>query len=190
MNNAVNRTKGRWQLILLATVFFGPLIVAIAMYFGGSVKPTDDGQVNYGTLIAPPLSIDAKLHFDTGTRGRWTLLYKTSGPCADACEKALFDIRQIRLATGREIDRIERMLIIPAANADLTNILEAHPGLITDSGLGAIGAALADALTALPAEHIYIVDPLGNVMMRYDLQPDRKKLLGDLKKLLKFSRIG
>ncbi|MFK8053983.1 MAG: hypothetical protein AB8F65_13535 [Woeseiaceae bacterium] len=180
--------KGRRQLILLALVFFGPLLVAIAMYFTGSTGG-DRGQVNYGTLIQPPVSLDAKLHFDTGLRGRWTLAFKTDQPCADDCDKTLIDLRQIRLATGREIDRIERLLIAPT-NSISAEMLERHPGLQVSGNMASTGAALGIALNELDAEKIYVIDPLGNVMMQYDVSPDRKKFLKDLKKLLKFSRIG
>ncbi|MEM7763546.1 MAG: hypothetical protein AAF290_05660 [Pseudomonadota bacterium] len=179
--------KGRLQLILLALVFFGPLLVAILMYFGGA-QP-DGKQVNYGQFIEPPISLDAKLHFDTGLRGRWTLIYKTAAPCEETCERALIDIRQIRLATGREIERIERLLVSESA-VDTDALLAAHPGLAISSSLATVSGELHRALDPLPAEQLYIMDPLGNVILRYDLEPDRKKFLGDLKKLLKFSRIG
>ena len=93
--------RGRLQLALLALVFFGPLAVAIAMYYTGGAPEGD--SVNYGTLLEPPLALDARTHFDTGLRGRWTLLVKASGDCGEACSRALIDIRQVRLATGREM---------------------------------------------------------------------------------------
>lgn len=179
--------RGRWQLGLLALVFFGPLAVAIAMYFGGMGGSAGEA-VNYGTLLRPPVTIDAKLHFDSGTRSRWTLLYKTDGDCDETCRKALIDIRQIRLATGREIDRIERYLISP--NADANDLLKQHPGLIINNQLGETGIRMAAALDALSDRQIYIIDPLGNVILQYPTEPDRKEFLGDLKKLLKLSKIG
>lgn len=179
--------KGRLQLILLALVFFGPLLVAIVMYFGGA-QP-DGKQVNYGQFLEPPISLDAKLHYDTGLRGRWTLIYKTAAPCDDTCERALIDLRQIRLATGREIERIERLLLTENA-VESDALLTAHPGLTISASLVNVSSELHRALDPLAAEKLYIMDPLGNVILTYGLGPDRKKFLGDLKKLLKFSRIG
>lgn len=180
--------RGRLQLILLALVFFGPLAVAITMYYTGGTPEGD--SVNYGTLLEPPLSLDARTHFDTGLRGRWTLLVKSSGDCGEVCSRALIDIRQVRLATGREIDRIERALLLPAGTSVSAETLEAHPGLVVLQSGDAAGDAVAGAFEAQPADHIYIVDPIGNLILRYPLEPERKALLGDLKKLLKLSRIG
>lgn len=192
MNTATeaNRHRGRLQLILLALVFFGPLAVAIAVYF---TIGTGDGEgVNYGSFVEPPVSVEAKLHFDSGLRERWTLIVKPSGDCDDPCERALIDVRQVRLATGREIDRIERALLL-APDATLTDdAAAAHPGLVVlQPGPNApSAAAMTAALASLPTDRIYIMDPIGNVILSYPMAPERKRLLGDLKKLLKLSRIG
>ncbi|MEO0629820.1 MAG: hypothetical protein AAFY46_03715 [Planctomycetota bacterium] len=192
MNTATeaNRRRGRLQLILLALVFFGPLAVAIALYFTGGTR---DGEgVNYGGLLEPPVSVEPKLHFDSGLRERWALIVKPSGDCDDACERALIDVRQVRLATGREIDRIERALLLSSGAALREETVDAHPGLIVlKAGSDArLATAIASALDALPADQIYIMDPIGNVILSYPMAPERKRLLGDLKKLLKLSRIG
>lgn len=187
-NDQPDARRGRRQLALLALVFFGPLAVAIAMYYTGG--PPEGDRVNYGTLLDPPLSLDARAHYDTGLRGRWTLLVKTAGDCGAECARALVDIRQVRLATGREIDRIERALLLPAGSEVGADTLEAHPGLVVLRAGEASGEAMAAAYEAQPADHIYVVDPVGNLILRYPLQPERKALLGDLKKLLKLSRIG
>ncbi|MEO0574061.1 MAG: hypothetical protein AAF004_01270 [Pseudomonadota bacterium] len=179
-------TKGRWQLLGLALVFFGPLLAAYFLYFSDSL---DRDSVNYGELLSPPVSLDAKLHFDTGLRGRWTLWVMPGQRCDKACTDALVTISQVRLATGREIDRIERALLVSGDDALVANS-DAHPGLHVFARNGHLGNAVATALDPLTMGHIYIMDPLGNVMMRYPFAPERKPMLGDLKKLLKFSRIG
>lgn len=186
MNTESHETpRGRRQLLLLVAVFFGPLLIAIAMYYGG-IGVGERASVNYGEFVEPAVTLEPKLHYDSGVRSRWTLLVKYSGVCDEACNRALIDVRQVRLATGREIDRIERALISdtpPARNAALA---EAHPNLKlfdTDS-------AFAQALAGLADRQVYIIDPIGNVVLRYPLTPERKAMLGDLKKLLKLSRIG
>ncbi|MEL6868494.1 MAG: hypothetical protein AAFO81_01710 [Pseudomonadota bacterium] len=181
-----NEPRGRWQLLALALVFFGPLLAAIGWYFLGDVETA---SVNYGELIDPPVSLDAKLHFDSGTRGRWTLLLKTDGRCDEICQQALVTVRQVRLATGREIDRIERAVLV-VDSTQLADVVDQHPGLIVFDQDNTVGNEIQTAAAALPAPQIYIMDPLGNIMMRYPVDPDRKKMLTDIKKLLKFSRIG
>ncbi|MEO0345982.1 MAG: hypothetical protein AAF229_06950 [Pseudomonadota bacterium] len=192
MNTATeaNRRRGRLQLILLALVFFGPLAVAIAMYFTGG---TGKGEgVNYGRFLEPPVSVDAKLHFDSGLRERWALIVKPAGNCDETCERALIDVRQVRLATGREIDRIERAVLLTADAALAEDTVAAHPGLIVLQSRpdAASATAMTAALAGLPEGQIYIMDPIGNVILSYPMAPERKRLLGDLKKLLKLSRIG
>lgn len=192
MNTATEATRGRGrlQLILLALVFFGPLAVAIAMYFTGSSGKGEG--VNYGTFLEPPVSVEAKLHFDSGLRERWALIVKPAGNCDDACDRALIDVRQVRLATGREIDRIERALLLSADAALAPDTVAAHPGLVVlrSGSEEPATAAMTAALASLPNDQIYIMDPIGNVILSYPMAPERKRLLGDLKKLLKLSRIG
>lgn len=177
--------RGRRQLILLALVFFGPLLVAVAMYFTGIGR--GDAGVNYGELLSPPAVLEDKAHFDLGIRGRWTLLVARDGACAEACEQALVDIRQVRLATGREIDRIERAVLLPAGEPLAARILAEHPGLRTFDGQSPLGALWTERALG---EGVFLIDPVGNVILRYPMTPERKALLDDLKKLLKLSRIG
>ncbi|MEM8547623.1 MAG: hypothetical protein AAGF46_05610 [Pseudomonadota bacterium] len=174
-----NPRRGRWQLLLLAAVFFGPLVIATAMYYGGFLRAA---AVNYGTFVEPAVSLEPKLHFDTGLRSRWTLLVVAADECARDCEAAIETLSQVRLATGREIDRIDRALIAAAPEQAATD----------DAALVRFGptSELATALAPLPRDAVYIMDPIGNVVLSYPLDADRKKMHGDLKKLLKLSRIG
>lgn len=178
--------RGRWQLLGLALVFFGPLLAAYWLYFSDGLERD---SVNYGTLLSPPVSLDAKLHFDTSLRGRWTLWVLPGQRCDNVCADALVTISQVRLATGREIDRIERALLTSPDDPLVSNS-EQHPGLHVFARNEVLGMELADAFGTLAMGHIYIMDPVGNVIMRYPIAPERKPMLGDLKKLLKFSRIG
>ena len=186
--NSPDRRRGRLALGGLALVFLGPLAVAIAWYFIGGGP--GGGGVNYGTLIEPPLSLDAREHFDAGLRGRWTLLVKVDGGCDTACREAIETLRQVRLATGREIDRIERALLLPADVAPDDEIVGTDPDLVVLQAGENAAAPAAVALAPLPGAHVYVIDPIGNVILRYPLRPERKPLLADLKKLLKLSRIG
>jgi hypothetical protein len=183
--NEATAKRGRLQLLLLALVFFGPLVVAIAMYYTGGAR---GASVNYGAVLDPPVTLDAKLHFDTDTRGRWTLLLLPEGDCGEACANTLIDMRQIRLATGREIERIERMIVLEAPLPQDT--LDLHPGLRVMVSGDALTDSLISAMERLKRDQLYIMDPIGNVILAYPLQPERKPFLKDLRKLLKLSRIG
>jgi hypothetical protein len=178
----------------LAAVFLLPLLVSFWMYYGGGWRPA--GQSNHGELITParplaPVTLPnvqgtepVALPFET-----WTLVYIGSGACDDACRNALHVMRQTRLALNQNMTRVERVWLVTGECCDRAYLEREQPGL------NALEATAAGALLAsFPAserEHsIFIVDPLGNLMMRHDARDDPKGLLADLRKLLKLSHIG
>lgn len=210
--------RQRRLLVGLAALFFAPIALSFYLYYGHSgLAPV--GRVNRGTLIVPPhgVPVGGMIRVDGGLptdpdflRGKWTLLYVELGPCADACRRKLYDTRQVRTALDRDMTRVQRVFVTGTECCDLHWLQREHPDLIavrTDApqGTGAApgtdtaqgtGAALLAALptfAATPAGHadrIYVIDPLGNLMMTYppDFQP--KGLLEDMKRLLKLSHIG
>jgi hypothetical protein len=190
--------RGRIQFLLLALLFIGPLAVAWVLYFGaGGWKPA--GTTNHGILIEPPALLPEVRIAESGPdgsdgdmRGRWTLLYLDGGACGDRCVAALDLSARVRLALGRRMARVQRAYIaegpeplpvLPEGQSDLMVTRASRPDL----------APLLEALPAdLPRDgsEILLVDPLGNLMMRFPLTEDPKGMLGDIKKLLRVSRIG
>jgi hypothetical protein len=177
----------------LAAVFFLPLLVSFWLYYGGW-RPA--GQSNHGQLITPaqPLepaalsSVQGKDSVSLPLR-TWTLVYVGGGACDDACRNALRLMRQARLALSEEMTRVERVWLVTGNCCDREYLEREQAGLI------ALDATAAGALVAqFPAgerEHsIFVIDPLGNLMMRHDARDDPKGLLADLRKLLELSRIG
>lgn len=181
--------RGRRNMLLLALVFFGPLLIAALMYYGVlDFRPAS--TTNYGRLIEPPVVLDAGATEPTGMRGRWTLLVPVRGRCESACRDRLQEIRDVRLVLGAEADRVARVLVTDSVRPDNEWLAAEQAGLVVVSP-GADGwAPLWDAMAELELPGVYLVDPLGNVMMAYPPDPDQKLLLKDLKKLLKLSRIG
>jgi hypothetical protein len=178
----------------LAAVFFLPLLVSFWMYYGGGWRPV--GQSNHGELVTPARPLEPVTL--PGVQGSspvalplktWTLVYIGGGACDAACRNALYLMRQTRLALNQEMTRVERVWLVTRDCCDRAYLEQEQAGLI------ALDASAADALVAqFPSgerEHsIFIVDPLGNLMMRHDARGDPKGLLADLKKLLKLSHIG
>lgn len=129
-------------------------------------------------------------------RGRWLLVYRgeAGAACGEACQQALYALRQIRLATGRERARVERLWLIPGAAGSATPGLPALPADYAGTYQAVAGpAALANwpvSAEAADASGIWIIDPLGNLILRYPPSPDPAKIKKDLLKLLKASRIG
>lgn len=162
------------------------------------IKP--EGRTNYGDFIdprahpMPPLksvSLDGKPLELAAYRGKWVMLQVNSGDCNEACQQKLYAMRQLRLTTGKEMSRVERVWLVTDKEPVETMLLRQYDGThLLRADADAVARWLpADAGTK-PSEHLYMIDPLGNLMMRFPKDPDLNKVKKDLNKLLKASRIG
>jgi hypothetical protein len=209
-DRGVHDRRQRRLLIFLALIFFAPLGLAFYLYYGpGTWHP--GGHVNAGELIQPaqPLPAVALPLWGSGTtdpnflKHKWTFLYVSTGPCAEVCRSRLYDTRQVRLALDRDMDRVQRVFIADPECCDVQFVHEQHPDLITIRA----GAAAAPLLALLPgqdsapfeaaagssdahAPRVYLIDPLGNLMMSYPADAKAKGMLEDMKRLLRLSSIG
>ncbi|MBS0416334.1 MAG: hypothetical protein JSR66_01385 [Proteobacteria bacterium] len=187
MNAAEKQLRARNLRLLagLAGLFLLPLAVAFWLYYATDWRPI--GTVNHGELIQPPRPLPAYsgLPADLFHR-KWTLVYIGDGQCDDACRNALLVMRQTRLSLNNEMTRVERVFLATGNCCAQDFLQREHPGL-------KVFAAPAD-LKPFPAgeqaNSVFIVDPLGNLMMRHDARQNPKGFLQDLKILLKYSQIG
>jgi cytochrome oxidase Cu insertion factor (SCO1/SenC/PrrC family) len=191
------RIRGRRTLLGIAALFFVPLALAFALYYGSAWRPGH--RTNHGELIAPARPLpDVALRTADGTpadarlfHGRWTLVYLGDGACDSECRAALYTLRQSRLALANEMGRVQRVFLATSDCCDTRFLSLEHPGLVA---LDASGEAAAPLLARFPADgrerQVFLVDPLGNLMLRFDLRQNPKGLLQDLKKLLALSQIG
>lgn len=170
-------TRGRLKLLLLLALFAAPVLAAwLAHAYGPSVPAG-----NYGELLPPaPLTLptltDPAGRAAPGEtlRGRWLLLVAAPGGCDAACARMVHLARQVRLAQGREQGRVERVLL-------------GTP----EQGWPYRDGAYVGALAPLAlARGLYLVDPLGNLMMRFPDGADGEGVIGDLRRLLKASGAG
>jgi hypothetical protein len=183
---ADRRTSVR-TLALIAAACVAPVAASYAVYY---LFPRA-AQVNYGVLLptvpAPPLAgsrADGAPFDLDALRGKWVLVSLAGARCETACERILYATRQARTMQGREQERIVRVLVLTGDEAPAADALAAHPGVI------AVRArAAASAYPGAPGT-TYLVDPLGNLVLRYPDDPDIKALAKDLGRLLKASRIG
>jgi cytochrome oxidase Cu insertion factor (SCO1/SenC/PrrC family) len=126
-------------------------------------------------------------------RGKWTLAYIGGSRCDAPCRESLYTMRQVRLALGEDMRRVERLLILTDQEglAELREGLKSYPGMVVAT---ASRAALDDLRRTFDWEaypgSVFVIDPLGNLMMRYDPATEPKGMLKDLERLLKVSRIG
>lgn len=199
MTDAAAPQVSRKTLIALILVFVGPLALAIVLFAFRDRLPIP-GPRTVGELIVPavpvpdlhPRSLAAAPLTESIPRGRWTLAYLTAGGCDLQCEANLFKMRQVRLLVGRDRDRVDRLLLItgPTRPGGLDEIIKRYPKLPIGELNAADQHALVQVLSAELPDHVFIVDPLGNAMMRYPTDVTAKGLLKDLKHLLKVSQIG
>ncbi|MGE0580906.1 MAG: hypothetical protein AB7P31_02040 [Steroidobacteraceae bacterium] len=175
--------RGLRTLLGLAALFFVPLLLAFALYYGGGWRPAQ--STNHGVLLRNPVKLTAAWPAE-----KWTLVQVGAGPCTDACRQALYVTRQTWFSLAKELDRVQRVFIAPGDCCEASYFAQ-DPSLIRIDATGAEGRALLAALPAgTPDRTIYLVDPLGNLIMTFDARDNPKGLLTDLKKLLKLSHIG
>jgi cytochrome oxidase Cu insertion factor (SCO1/SenC/PrrC family) len=202
----VNVRRQRRTLIGLALLFFAPLGLAFFLYYGVGWRP--GSHVNHGQLIDPPRplpavrlphvaldgSADTQTAPDFLTR-KWTLLYWGAGTCAERCKAELYDTRQVRYALNRDMDRVQRVFVAQGPCCDLDFLRRQHPDLITLRATSDAAPVLA-LLRLSPADdpatggRVYLIDPLGNLMMVYAAGARPKGMLEDLKRLLGLSQVG
>ena len=112
-----------------------------------------------------------------------------AGNCEARCREKLYAMRQIRLAQGKDMVRLERLWLLSDDSRPAPDLLAEYEGTLV------VRAAGSEALAALPAPadstaHLYVVDPRGNLMMRFPEKPDPTRMIKDLQRLLRPSRIG
>jgi cytochrome oxidase Cu insertion factor (SCO1/SenC/PrrC family) len=186
--------RGRWMLLLIIGVCAAPVIASYLTYY--VIKPRG-GMTNYGELIEPQRPIPAGLHVQdeqgkdmllSTLNGQWLMVSVNPSACDDACAKKLYFMRQVRLTQGAERERVNTVWLRTDASPVPDKVLKAYEGtriLVADPA--AIAAWLPAAQDTQDTDHIYLVDPNGNLMMRFPKNPDPSKMKSDLSKLLKIN---
>jgi hypothetical protein len=179
-------------MLAIAALCLAPFIAAWIAYFYWQPQ----GGANYGELIPAHQLTDLPLHhLDrhevrlSAFRGKWVLLQLDQAECAAACRAKLYDMRQVRLAQGREMERVERVWLILDDAPLETQLMREYDGTrMLRAGGSPIVAEFPPAGAA--RDHIYLIDPLGNLMLRFPKDADPRRMRKDLSRLLRASRIG
>jgi len=185
------------MLYLLLAVCVAPVIASYTAYY--LLPPS--GRTNYGALIEPqrPLPALALQRLDgtavpaASLRGSWLMAQVDAGGCDAACEKKLWQMRQVRLTTGKDADRVQRVWLIVDDAPLATSVIREYDGTIFLRARADEVAAflpLPSEPAATLADHIWLIDPLGNLMLRWPKDADPNRMKKDLIKLLKASGIG
>jgi cytochrome oxidase Cu insertion factor (SCO1/SenC/PrrC family) len=187
------QNTGRRQFLMLGLFFLGPLVLAFIIYYGFDWRPA--GSTEHGELLSPPVVLtDADLGDERGGevpkfRRKWSLIVLMDDGCDETCQAVLYETRQVRKALSRERDRTQRVMLI-SGEFDRATVELQHPDLIILTSDDPVAREIEASLAGLEREFIYLVDPLGNLMMRFPRDTTMKEIHTDLKKLLKLSRIG
>lgn len=203
MNDKKTRQKNRLTIILIILLFVAPLAGSwLLLNFTDIVEKHN--KDNHGDLIIPPRPlpniklIDPLSEANKGQLyGKWSMLYIAGNSCDQMCIENLYRMRQIRLATGKHYQRVQRVLLIQqGSTGGLAQIFKDYSGqLLIDTDNINIEKFLDNfrfKQTENPAlkHRIYLVDPLGNLMMRYSPDTNPAGIIKDLGRLLRASRIG
>ena len=167
----------RAKLLLVAAVCAAPVVLGTLVYVSGW---TVGNPGNYGELLPPRALAGAPLE---ALRGKWVLVSFDAAACDAYCEKKLYFMRQARRAQGKEMERMERLWVVTDGGKPRPEVLAAIEGTRLTS-------FRFEGFPGNTRDHIYLVDPLGNLMMRFPREPDPSLIIKDLKRLLKLSRIG
>jgi len=189
--------RGRWVLLLLALVSAAPVIASYLAYY--VFKPSL-GTTNYGTLVEPQRPIPESLVVTdeagkpmklASLRGVWLMIVADTSACDKACATKLYFMRQIRATQAGERQRIVTVWLrtdgLPVPDAIKTAYADTRM-LVADPA--SVAAWLPAENGTRDTDHIYLVDPNGNLMMRFPKDPNPSKIKGDVTKLLKISSIG
>jgi len=189
------KRRSNFTLWLILAVCLAPIIGSTALYYLAPPK----NRMNYGELISPGAlpdislpGLDGKPVALGGLLGKWTMVHVDEAGCATDCRDKLYKMRQVRLTQGKNMDRVQRLWVV-------TDDAAVDKGLLGDyAGTIIVRASSGDSklLQYLPASspetlrgHIWLVDPLGNVMLRFPPAADPSRMKKDLTRLLRVSRV-
>jgi hypothetical protein len=184
------RRSARLQLILIGAIAAFPILGSYILYqFWRPTSFVNHGELIAGAQMGVPRPGDPMGAALKAVEGKWVLAMVDTGACDEACRTKLYFLRQIRLTQGKEMERIERIWVVKDATTPAEKLLKDYDGTRIAMAVG------SDWLSRFPAgnatsDYIYIIDPLGNVVMRYAPGFDPTGMKKDLMRLLRASRIG
>jgi len=192
----------RWVFVMLMLLFVLPVVLATLLYLTGW-RPSSIG--NHGELIQPARLVDDRAlqtldgkpaHFSE-LRGKWIMVHIGPSSCPEECLKDIYYMRQVHAAQAKEIGRVQRVFIATdmgeaeKLKAKLVDYPEMPVWTGEKQALAAVLQSFGiDAEQAAEQQGIYLVDPLGNLIMRYQPGTDPGGMLKDLTRLLKYSWVG
>ncbi len=183
--------------IFLIILFIAPIFLAWFCYAHTNFLPRK--TTNNGQLVTPPVSISELQIFDSDNalqrnpfqiyKGKWLLLFLSSGNCGVSCQKQLFYLRQIQLALGKDVNRLQRVILTDRATPVDPSLESLLRGPFAGTSHWLINRLEWNRIISRQAV-IYLVDPMGNIMMTYSTNSNAEAIHKDLQHLLRVSKIG
>lgn len=188
--------SGRIKMLLVLLACAAPVLASYFTYY--VIRP--EGRSNYGTLVQPSRTMPASLTLrnldgqpveTSSLRNQWLLVVVGAGACDPACMQRLYMQRQLRQMVGRERDRLDKVWLI-VDEAPVPAELKAYlagpePVQVLRVPQAELAAWLQPASGQTLQDHLYVVDPMGEWMMRFPPQPEPAKVKRDLERLLRAS---
>jgi len=175
----------RKEFWMLLAMFILPIAFG-TLFFYASPNYFSESTVNYGELVRPVIATDdtdIEIEGSASLEGIWTMVY-VSSHCDEACEKAVADMETVRTLMNADMRRIQRMIIIEDNSTPTSDDKTLIKARVTSE-------KLTQSLKKYTENAIYLVDPIGNIMLYYEPQNiDIRLVIKDLKRLFKYSRIG
>lgn len=197
--------KNKRTMILLFLMFIAPIFAAVYIF---NTNPSGEyATKNRGNLISPAIELkNFELKFIDNKKPyklveqehQWLMVFVGAGECDDNCKRQLVVMRQTRLAQGGEFTRVKRLYVIQNKQTEkfMKEVKAYHPDMDIVTGSKqqlknvTTQFTLADKVNVGKSNRIYIVDPIGNLMMYYELDAEAADIAKDLTRLLKVSQMG
>ena len=189
--------SGRIKFLLIVFIFTVPFVISYYLskdYHAGGELQTS----NYGSFINPIVELSESTFDDYSGENlnvnqhltKWSLIYRMPKNCSQMCSDEIYLIRQVNIALGKDMNRLERVIVlnqtIPSSEVD--DLVIKYPKAIVVKNNS---STFINEINKITDRYVLLLtDPLGNVILGYDEGFEGKKLLKDIKKLLKLSKIG
>ena len=183
----------------VVVAFVAPVVAAYALFFLGITPPA---YSNKGELLDPIIDIesfaltddsDESISRDEITEHKWHMILFAGASCDDACKQMLYNMRQINIAVGKNANRLRRLVVHlekPSEEFQALIVKEYPEARHANANSETIETALQQVGAEFRSNEVYIMDPLGNIMLRFTQDQPYKDLLHDLNKMFKVSQIG
>ena len=186
------QNKGRLVLIAIASMFFLPILLSWYLNFFTDFKRGAEG-IQHGILINPPIQLGTLYGFAIGQKDmqelqkKWTLVFFTENDCDKTCQEKLYKLRQIRLAIGKDREKVERLLVVNKS-LDWSNFEEDY----LDQKIIDVNSDSYQTLNQVFSEYqgysknaIYLVDAYGSLIMKYPKDTEPKGIIKDIERLIR-----